>query len=117
MFSSFSRLRKTDNNRLARACGATIVNRTEELKETDVGTTAGRFEIKKIGDEYFTFVTECKNPKVDLFLAHSYLHICNMSSMTAAGLAPFISVRGDTRGVHSRDEYLAALFNTESSFE
>ncbi|KOB70520.1 T-complex protein 1 subunit gamma [Operophtera brumata] len=49
------RLRKTDNNRLARACGATIVNRTEELKEADVGTGAGRFEIKKIGDEYFTF--------------------------------------------------------------
>lgn len=58
------RLRKTDNNRLARACGATIVNRTEELRESDVGTMAGKFEIKKIGDEYFTFVTECKNPKV-----------------------------------------------------
>lgn len=58
------RLRKTDNNRLARACGATIVNRTEELKESDVGTAAGKFEVKKIGDEYFTFVTECKNPKV-----------------------------------------------------
>ncbi|KPJ03127.1 PREDICTED: T-complex protein 1 subunit gamma [Papilio xuthus] len=57
------RLRKTDNNRLARACGATIVNRTEELKESDVGTAAGRFEVKKIGDEYFTFVTQCSNPK------------------------------------------------------
>lgn len=61
--TAIRRLRKTDNNRLARACGATIVNRTEELKESDVGTQAGRFEIKKIGDEYFTFVTECKNPK------------------------------------------------------
>ncbi|XP_004929712.1 T-complex protein 1 subunit gamma [Bombyx mandarina] len=61
--TAIRRLRKTDNNRLARACGATIVNRTEELKESDVGTGAGLFEIKKIGDEYFTFVTECKNPK------------------------------------------------------
>ncbi|XP_047029239.1 T-complex protein 1 subunit gamma [Helicoverpa zea] len=61
--TAIRRLRKTDNNRLARACGATIVNRTEELKESDVGTGAGKFEIKKIGDEYFTFVTECKNPK------------------------------------------------------
>ncbi|XP_041980645.1 T-complex protein 1 subunit gamma [Aricia agestis] len=61
--TAIRRLRKTDNNRLARACGATIVNRTEELKESDVGTQAGKFEIKKIGDEYFTFVTECKNPK------------------------------------------------------
>lgn len=57
------RLRKTDNLRVARACGATIVNRTEELTERDVGTGAGLFEIKKIGDEYFTFITECKDPK------------------------------------------------------
>lgn len=57
------RLRKTDNLRVARACGATIVNRTEELQERDVGTGAGLFEIKKIGDEYFTFITECKDPK------------------------------------------------------
>merc|ERR1719369_943487 len=57
------RVKKSDNNRLSRACGATIANRTEELKEEDVGTGCGLFEIKKIGDEYFTFVTECKNPK------------------------------------------------------
>ncbi|XP_045600219.1 T-complex protein 1 subunit gamma [Procambarus clarkii] len=57
------RVKKSDNNRIARACGATIANRTEELKEEDVGTGAGLFEVKKIGDEYFTFITECKNPK------------------------------------------------------
>uniref|UniRef100_A0A1A9VPD4 T-complex protein 1 subunit gamma n=1 Tax=Glossina austeni TaxID=7395 RepID=A0A1A9VPD4_GLOAU len=57
------RLRKTDNLRIARACGATIVNRTEELTEKDVGANAGLFEVKKIGDEYFTFVTQCKDPK------------------------------------------------------
>ena len=34
-----------------RAVGATIVNRTEELKEEDVGTECGLFEIEKIGDE------------------------------------------------------------------
>ncbi|KAK8372743.1 hypothetical protein O3P69_019875 [Scylla paramamosain] len=32
------RVKKSDNNRLARACGATICNHTEELKESDVGT-------------------------------------------------------------------------------
>lgn len=53
------RLRKTDNNRIARACGATIVSRVEEITEGDVGTGAGLFEIKKIGDEYFTFITGC----------------------------------------------------------
>lgn len=46
-----------------RACGARIVSRTDELREEDMGTGAGLFEVKKIGDEYFTFVTECKDPK------------------------------------------------------
>lgn len=46
-----------------RACGARIVSRTDELREEDVGVGAGLFEVKKIGDEYFTFVTECKDPK------------------------------------------------------
>lgn len=46
-----------------RACGARIASRTDELREDDVGTGAGLFEVKKIGDEYFTFVTECKDPK------------------------------------------------------
>ncbi|XP_011307186.1 T-complex protein 1 subunit gamma [Fopius arisanus] len=61
--SVIRRVRKSDNNRIGRACGATIVNRTEELREEDVGTGAGLFEIKKMGDEYFCFITECKDPK------------------------------------------------------
>lgn len=61
--SAIRRVRKSDNNRIARACGATIVNRTDELKDEDVGTSAGLFEINKIGDEYFCFITECKDPK------------------------------------------------------
>ena len=56
----FRRLRKTDNNRVARVSGATIVNRPEELQESDVGLNCGKFEVKLIGDEYFTFMTECK---------------------------------------------------------
>ncbi|XP_026684489.1 T-complex protein 1 subunit gamma [Diaphorina citri] len=46
--TAIRRVRKSDNNRIARACGATIVNRTEELREEDVGTGAGLFEIKKV---------------------------------------------------------------------
>nr|BAE87962.1 unnamed protein product [Macaca fascicularis] len=61
--TAIRRVRKTDNNRIARACGARIVSRPEELREDDVGTGAGLLEIKKIGDEYFTFITECKDPK------------------------------------------------------
>merc|ERR1719262_1997186 len=47
--TALRRVKKTDNNRIARCSGATIVNRVDELKE--------------VGDEYFTFITECKNPK------------------------------------------------------
>uniref|UniRef100_A0A1W7R9I1 T-complex protein 1 subunit gamma n=1 Tax=Hadrurus spadix TaxID=141984 RepID=A0A1W7R9I1_9SCOR len=61
--TALRRVRKSDNNRIARACGATIANRTDELKEEDVGTEAGLFEIQQIGDEYFCFITKCKNPK------------------------------------------------------
>jgi T-complex protein 1 subunit gamma len=61
--TAIRRLRKSDNNRIARAVGARIVNRTDELKEEDVGTNCGLFEIKKIGDEYFAFLVECKDPK------------------------------------------------------
>ncbi|CAN6444530.1 unnamed protein product [Victoria cruziana] len=61
--SAIRRLRKTDNNRIAKATGAVIVNRPDELQESDVGTGAGLFEVKKIGDEFFSFIVECKNPK------------------------------------------------------
>lgn len=61
--TALRRVRKTDNNRIARATGATIVNRVEDLQESDVGTKCGLFEIEKIGDEYFTFLTKCTTPK------------------------------------------------------
>jgi len=61
--TAIRRLRKSDNCRVARACGATIVNRTDEISEEDIGTGAGLFEVRKIGDEYFTFIEECKEPK------------------------------------------------------
>ncbi|KAF9893122.1 T-complex protein 1 subunit gamma [Aspergillus nanangensis] len=61
--TALRRVRKTDNNRIARATGATIVNRVDDIQESDVGTECGLFEIEKIGDEYFTFMRKCKNPK------------------------------------------------------
>jgi T-complex protein 1 subunit gamma len=61
--TALRRLRKTDNNRIARCTGATIVNRPEEIQESDVGTRCGLFEIRKIGDEYFSFITDCKDAK------------------------------------------------------
>lgn len=61
--TALRRVRKTDNNRIARATGATIVNRVDDLQESDIGTGCGLFEIDKIGDEYFTFLRKCNNPK------------------------------------------------------
>lgn len=57
------RLRKSDNNRIARATGANIVSEAEDLKEEDVGKGCGLYEVKKFGDEYFSFLVECTNPK------------------------------------------------------
>lgn len=31
--------------------GATIVNRPDEIQESDIGTGCGLFEVRKIGDE------------------------------------------------------------------
>jgi T-complex protein 1 subunit gamma len=61
--TAFRRLRKTDNNRVARATGATIVSRTDEIQESDIGTGCGLFEMKKIGDE----VCVCLLYNIDYF--------------------------------------------------
>ena len=39
------------------------MNRTEEITDADIGTGCGLFEVRKIGDEYFTFIEGCKDPK------------------------------------------------------
>jgi len=61
--SVIRRIRKTDNSRIARVTGARIVNRPEELHEDDVGKRCGLFELRKIGDEYFTYMVKCKEPE------------------------------------------------------
>lgn len=60
--SVIRRVRKTDNNRIGRVTGASICNRTEELSESSIGDKCGLFKIAKIGDEYFTYFIECKEP-------------------------------------------------------
>lgn len=61
--TAIRRIKKTDSLRIARAVGANIVNRVEDLKDSDVGTGCGMFHIEKIGDEYFTYLDKCSNPK------------------------------------------------------
>lgn len=61
--SAIRRLRKTDSNKIAKACGAVVINRPEELQESNVGTGARLLEIKKIRNEFFAFIIDCKDPK------------------------------------------------------
>jgi len=61
--SVLRRVRKTDNNRIARACGATIVHRTSEIQDKDIGTGCGLFMVEKIGDEYYSWLVDCDAPK------------------------------------------------------
>jgi len=61
--SAIRRLRKTDNNRLSKCTGATIVNKVEEIQESDLGTSCGLFECKKLGDEWWSYFVECEEPK------------------------------------------------------
>lgn len=39
------------------------MNRVEDLRDSDVGTECGLFNIEKLGDEYFTFLEKCASPK------------------------------------------------------
>ncbi|KAL5578255.1 hypothetical protein UlMin_019954 [Ulmus minor] len=66
--SAIRRLRKTDNNRITKACGAVIVNGVDELQEFDVGTGVKPFEVKEIGDDFFAFIVDRKCPKACMVL-------------------------------------------------
>lgn len=60
--TAFRRLRKTDNNRIARAVGATIVSRPEDILDSDIGVGCGLFEMRQVGAEPFCYLTDCTQP-------------------------------------------------------
>lgn len=60
--SCIRRIRKTDNNRIARVSGARIVSRPEEIQDFDIGTQCHSFEVRLIGEEYFAFFEDCEKP-------------------------------------------------------
>jgi len=61
--AAIRRVKKMDNDRMARATGATVVHETSQIKPEDIGSECGLFEVNKIGDEYYCNLTQCKNPK------------------------------------------------------
>ena len=56
------RVKKSDMEKLAKATGAIVATKLDDLKESDLGN-AELVEEKKIGGDQMTFVTGCKNPK------------------------------------------------------
>ncbi|WP_457591141.1 thermosome subunit alpha [Geoglobus sp.] len=56
------RVKKSDIEKIAKACGAKILTDLRDLSSEDLGE-AELVEEKKIGDEKMVFVTGCKNPK------------------------------------------------------
>ena len=61
------RVKQSDMEKLVRATGGKIVSNLKDLSENDLGR-AGIVEEVKIGDEEFTYVTNCENPKAVTFL-------------------------------------------------
>ena len=56
------RVKKSDMEKLAKATGANLVTKLDDLKNSDLGD-AKLVEEKKIAEDRMTFVTGCKNPK------------------------------------------------------
>jgi chaperonin GroEL (HSP60 family) len=56
------RAKKSDMEALARATGGSIVSSIDSISKSDLGA-AGLVEVRKIGDDDMTFITNCSNPK------------------------------------------------------
>lgn len=69
------RVKKSDMEKLAKATGATVVTKIEELSSDELGAAA-LIEVRQLGEEEMTFVTGCKNPKaVSLLLRGGTEHV------------------------------------------
>ena len=56
------RIKKSDIEKIARATGARIITRVEEISEKDLGR-AKLVEERKVGEDKMVFIEECENPK------------------------------------------------------
>ena len=61
------RIKDSDMVKLAKATGARVTNNLDDISKEDIGY-AGIVEAQKMGDEEWTFVKNCKNPKAVTFL-------------------------------------------------
>ena len=71
------RISESDMKKIAKATGAKIVNNLKDLSAGDLGN-AGTVEEKKVGNEEFTYIMDCKNPKaVTLLIRGGTEHVTN----------------------------------------
>jgi thermosome len=69
------RVKKSDMEKLAKATGATVVTKIEELAPEELGSAA-LLEVRQLGEDAMTFVTGCQNPKaVSLLLRGGTEHV------------------------------------------
>ena len=68
-------VKEKDMVKISKATGAKLVSYTDELTKEDLGY-AGLVEERKFGDEHFTFIIDCKNPKaVSILLRGGTEHV------------------------------------------
>jgi len=69
------RVKESDMVKISKATGAKLISYTEELSKADLGR-AGLVEERKFGNNHFTFITDCKNPKaVSILLRGGTEHV------------------------------------------
>ena len=56
------RAKKSDIDALSKATGGRVISNIDSMNKKDLGF-AGLVEVRKIGEDDMTFVTDCKNPK------------------------------------------------------
>ncbi|MBI2208137.1 TCP-1/cpn60 chaperonin family protein [Candidatus Woesearchaeota archaeon] len=71
------RVSESDMKKIAKATGAKISTNLKDLSKDDLGF-AGTVEERKVGDEEFTYIMDCKNPKaVTLLIRGGTEHVTN----------------------------------------
>ncbi len=71
------RVSDSDMKKIAKATGGSVVSNLHDLNKNDLGF-AGAVEERKIGDDEFTYIVECKNPKaVTILVRGGTEHVTN----------------------------------------
>ena len=71
------RISESDMKKIAKATGAKVVTNLKDLASNDLGF-AGTVEERKVGDEEYTYIIDCKNPKaVTLLIRGGTEHVTN----------------------------------------